>query len=480
MGLRTGEQYLAGLHDEREIWHVGERVADVTSAPGFAGTARTVAAYYDFQHDPAVRDTVTYVDDEGERSHLSFIVPRSKDDLRRRAAAFAAWAEYSGGQLGRAPDYMNAAVMALAAAHEHWGQNDPDLGRHAVDMYDRCRREDVCLTHTLVTPQIDRKTPLGEQEPYLNAGVVRRTENGIIVRGSRVLGTLAPFSDANVSFGLPIVTGENDEDYALGFWSPVAHPGLRWLCRDSFDPNRSIADYPISGRFEEIDTVAIFDDCEIPWEWVFDYRDVKIHNGALRALHFTEALGHHVMVKNVAKTRFLYGVAHMIADSAQTNSFINVQIRLGDILMMLQTMESIAIAAVEAAEPDPRTGVWYANANAIQAGLRLFPEFYVRMVDHIKQIGGSNFMAAPSEATLEVLGPAVERYFRGAGEDRDGKVPLFRLAWDVVGTSFAGRQELYERFFFGDGQVVKAQSYLRHDKSEAIAVVQRLLDPEGI
>ena len=137
-------------------------------------------------------------------------MPRSKDDLRRRAAAFAAWAEYSGGQLGRAPDYMNAAVMALAAAHEHWGQNDPDLGRHAVDMYDRCRREDVCLTHTLVTPQIDRKTPLGEQEPYLNAGVVRRTENGIIVRGSRVLGTLAPFSDANVSFGLPIVTGEND------------------------------------------------------------------------------------------------------------------------------------------------------------------------------------------------------------------------------------------------------------------------------
>ena len=148
--------------------------------------------------------------------------------------------------------------------------------------------------------------------------------------------------------------------------------------------------------------------------------------------------------------------------------------------MMLQTMESIAIAAVEAAEPDPRTGVWYANANAIQAGLRLFPEFYVRMVDHIKQIGGSNFMAAPSEATLEALGPAVERYFRGAGEDRDGKVPLFRLAWDVVGTSFAGRQELYERFFFGDGQVVKAQSYLRHDKSEAIAVVQRLLDPQGI
>ena len=480
MGLRTGEQYLAGLRDGREIWHIGERVADVTSAPGFARAAQTLAAYYDFQHDPAVQETVTYIDEDGERSHLSFITPRSKDDLRRRAAAFAAWAEYSGGQLGRAPDYMNAAVMAVAAARDHWGQNDPALGGHAAAMYERCRRGDLCLTHTLVTPQIDRKTPLGEQEPYLNAGVVRRTGDGVIVRGARVLGTLAPFSDANVSFGLPVLTGGNDEDYALGFWCPVDLPGLRWLCRDSFDPDRPLTDYPISGRFEEIDTVAIFDDCEIPWECIFDYRDVKIHNSALGRMHFMEALGHHVIVKNVAKARFLYGVAHLIADSAQTNSFINVQIRLGDILMMLQTMESIAVAAVEAAEPDPSTGVWYANTGAIQAGLRLFPEFYVRIVDHIKQIGGSNFMAAPAAATLEALGPAVERYFRGAGEDGEGKVPLFRLAWDVVGTSLAGRQELYERFFFGDGQVAKAQFYLRHDKSEAIEVVQRLLDPKGI
>ena len=480
MALRTGEQYLAGLRDEREVWHVGERVADVTTAPGFANTARTVAAYYDFQHDPEIRDLVTYEDENGERSHLSFIVPRSKDDLRRRAAAYAAWAEHTGGQLGRSPDYMNAAVMAVAAARDHWGQKDPELGDHAAAMYERCRREDLCLTHTFVTPQIDRKTPIGEQEPYLNAGIVRRTESGVIVRGARVVGTLAPFSDANVSFGLPILSGEGDEDYALGFWSPVNHPGLTWICRDSYDLDRSRSDYPISGRFEEIDTVAVFDDCEIPWEWVYDYRDWRVHNFALLAMHFTEALGHHVIVKNVAKTRFLYGLAHLIADSAQTNSFVNVQIRLGDILTMLQTMESIAIAAVEGAAPDPKTGVWYANESAIQAGLRMFPEFYVKIVDHIKQIGGSNFMAAPSAATIEALGPAVERYFRGVGADGDGKVPLFRLAWDVVGTSFAGRQELYERFFFGDAQVVRAQNYMRHDKSEAIAVVQRLLDPDWL
>jgi aromatic ring hydroxylase len=154
---------------------------------------------------------------------------------------------------------------------------------------------------------------------------------------------------------------------------------------------------------------------------------------------------------------------------------------------MLQTLESIAIAAVEGAVENPDNGVWYCNANAITAGLRLFPEYYVQIIDHIKQIGGSNFMAAPSEANMEAiteaLGPSVERYFKGAADMKEEgieKVPLFRLAWDVVGTSLAGRQELYERFFFGDQQVSKSQSYIRYDKTEAIETVRRLLDPEWL
>ena len=139
------------------IWHNGALVDDVTTAPGFANAARTIAAYYDFQCDPANRDLVSYEDEDGQRSHRSFKMPRSKQDLRDRGAAFAAWAEHTGGQLGRAPDYMNAAIAGVAAAEHHWGQQNPELGEHAVGILEHCRRNDVCLTHTFVTPQIDRK-----------------------------------------------------------------------------------------------------------------------------------------------------------------------------------------------------------------------------------------------------------------------------------------------------------------------------------
>ena len=133
MGLRTGAEYLAAQRDGREVWLNGERVEDPTTAPGFAGMARTLTQYYDFQHDPAVHDLVTYETPDGDRAHLSFIEPRSKEDLRRRAGAFAAWADVTGGMQGRSPDYMNAAIMALGVAKEHWGQNDPALGERRMN-----------------------------------------------------------------------------------------------------------------------------------------------------------------------------------------------------------------------------------------------------------------------------------------------------------------------------------------------------------
>ena len=36
MTVKTGAEYLASLRDDREVWLHGERIADVTAAPGLA------------------------------------------------------------------------------------------------------------------------------------------------------------------------------------------------------------------------------------------------------------------------------------------------------------------------------------------------------------------------------------------------------------------------------------------------------------
>ena len=478
MGLRTGDQYLAGLKDDRQLWFEGRRIDDPTTEPGLRNTALTVAQYYDFQNNPDLADLLTYETPDGDRAHLSFIEPRSKDDLRRRGAAFAAWSEVTAGLMGRAPDYMNACMMAVGAAQHIWGAKDPARGKAAYDIYLHCRREDVCMTHTFVNPMTNRFVPIADQESYVNAGIVDQNSDGIFVSGARMVGTLAPFSDENLSFGAPLgLVDPRDDIYALGFQAKVDNPGLKWICRDIFDPEKPHFDRPLSTRFEEMDSIAVFENAFIPWEDVFIAKDLDAHNMSLPGMKFMQSLGHHVVIKNVAKTRFLFGLAHLLAESSLVSNFINVQDRLGDILMWLQTMESLALAAVEGAEENPDNGIWYCNEAAVNAALRLYPEVYPRIIDHLYQLGGGGYVSIPQEATLDVADLAIDKYYRGAADNAKDKVSLFRLAWEMCGSGWGGRQELYERFFFGDTQRMKSLNYQFYDKADATAMVARILTP---
>ena len=48
------------------------------------------------------------------------------------------------------------------------------------------------------------------------------------------------------------------------------------------------------------------------------------------------------------------------------------------------------------------------------------------------------------------LGPAIEQYLATDNSPAKDRIKLFRLAWDLAGTSFGSRQVLYERFFASD------------------------------
>ncbi|HKA53929.1 MAG TPA: 4-hydroxyphenylacetate 3-hydroxylase N-terminal domain-containing protein, partial [Candidatus Binatia bacterium] len=103
MPARTGAEYLRGLRErDAEVWLGNERVRDVTTHPALRRCAGSVAHLYDMQHDPALRDEMTYLSPtSGTRVGLSFITPRSLEDLQRRSRMMLHWARYSGGMLGR-------------------------------------------------------------------------------------------------------------------------------------------------------------------------------------------------------------------------------------------------------------------------------------------------------------------------------------------------------------------------------------------
>jgi aromatic ring hydroxylase len=95
----------------------------------------------------------------------------------------------------------------------------------------------------------------------------------------------------------------------------------------------------------------------------------------------------------------------------------------------------------------------------------LFPQLYPKLVETIQILGASGLVMVPSHDELsgERAGD-IKKYYQGANISAEKRIQLFRIAWDVSCSSFAGRQTLYERYFSGDPwrlAMLRYQSYPR-------------------
>ncbi len=469
MGVRNGAQYLDSLKDDRLIIYDGRPVGSVADEPGLRNTAKVVAQFYDFQTSAENLDSMTYCTADGERVGMAFKEARTKDALRQRAVAYGLWAEVTCGFMGRSPDYMNSFLSTLGSVSVLLSDVDPQLGERARNIYLEARSRDLCYTHTFAEPF--KVLPAPPHEPAPACIVVRETDDGLVIRGARALATLAPF--ANMNFDLPggAACRHNDIPYLCGFVTPVAAPGLRWICRDKHDVNHT--DSRLAARLDEMDCVAIFDDCLIPWSSVYMFVPLS---AALPGFDYVmSVLQHHVLIRSIAKTRFVLGLAHLIAESSRVNQFINVQERLGEMVCWLRTLEAFAVAAVEDAVFEERSQIFYPNPRTTEVAGIWAAQLYPRMISHLLDLGGSRHVSTTQERTLDLLGDLAEQHFRGDSTDAKENIALFRLAWEVAGSTWGARQDLYERFHFGDATLRKVGGYLRFDRSQAVEMVRRIL-----
>ena len=482
MGARDGAAYLAGLHDVREIWLDGERVKDVTRDPRLARGIRSIAALYDLQLEPSRVAEMTYISPtSGERVGLSHIQPRSIDDLVRRRNMIKTWAEWSGGMLGRSPDYLNAMVMGCAANADYFAHNDPAYAQNIQRYYELVREQDLCLTHTLVAPQVNRSVHPDQQAGGAVAlRVIDETDSGLVLSGARILATLAPASDELFVAPAPSRSYAGaGNPRAFAFAIPVATPGLRFICRESFDIGRSSFDHPLGSRFEEMDCTAVFDRVLVPWERVFLYGDQEYCAALFRDTNVFNHAIHQFLTKNWAKAEFVLGVATLVAEAIGIAEALHVQRLLGEMLHATLTLRAFIRAAEADATPGPG-GVWAPDTQTLLTARSLFPEVYPRMVETLQILGSSGLANIPSQASVEspALVEDIERFYQGATLGGTERIRLFRLAWDIACSSFGGRQVLYERYFAGDFYRNVAVHYVNHDKRPYTRRVEAFLARE--
>ena len=482
MGARTGAQYIKGLQDQpRDVWLGGERVKDVTTHPGLARGVRAIAALYDMQHDPALRDEMTYVSPtSGERVGLSFIVPRTREELERRRVMMLHWARATCGMMGRSPDFMNVTFAAWSAAARYFARGRPDFGENIRRYYEYLRENDLTLTHALINLQRSRNVSgVFNLEEGTALSVVRETDAGIVVRGARVLATLGPMSDEIAVYSPRVARHtEPHSPFAINFAIPCGTPGLRFLCRESFDLGRSHFDHPLASRFEEMDCVVFFDDVLVPWERVFVLGDVELINNTAMTTHSAAHTAHQGAAKNLAKCEFVLGVALHMTQTLGNAHLPHSEERLAELTMYTELMR----ACIRSAEADASLDEWGVMCPVplqIELTRNLFMTAYPRMTEILELLGSSSFMLIPSEADFRSpVAPAIEQYLATDTSGARDRVKLFRLAWDIAGSSFGSRQVLYERFFASD-PLTRARAlnllYSPH-RDEVMQRVRRFLD----
>jgi 4-hydroxyphenylacetate 3-monooxygenase len=454
MPARTGREYLEGLQEqEREVWLGGERVKDVTTHPGLRRGAQAIAALYDLQHVPELREAMTYVSPtSGERVGLSFIVPRTRADLEARREMMLQWARATCGMMGRSPDFMNVTFAAWAGAADYFAQGRSQFGPNIRRYYEYIREKDLTLTHALINLQRSRTVSgVLNLEEGTALHVVRETDAGVVVRGARVLATLGPIADEIAVYSPRLAQLDQPHSpFALNFAIPCGTPGLRFLCRESFDLGRSRFDHPLGSRFEEMDCVAFFDDVLVPWERVFMLGDINLINGTAMATGSSMHSAHQGAAKNLAKCEFVLGVALLMTQTLGNAHLPHSEERLGELMMYTELMRACLRAAEADAEPD-QWGTMRPAAMPVEITRNLFTTAYPRMAEILQLLGSSSFMITPTEADFGgPLAPAIEQYLATEGSTARDRVKLFRLAWDIAGSAFGSRQVLYERFFASD------------------------------
>ena len=479
--MRTSTDYLKSLSDGRTVIVDGKPVDDVATDPAFAPIARTVGELFDIAADPAngmqVTDEVT-----GNPVNRMYVAPRTAEDLAAWRDSAQVWANHTNGWVGRSPDHVGAFVAAFSQHPEAFA-DERGLADNVLAFHRRVMENDLYVSYAIIPPQVSRATTAHAWDgDFIQVGVKEEREDGIVVRGAQMLATGGAVADEILVSCIKPLTPE-DTDFAISFTVPVSTEGLKLYCRRPYATGAtSDFDYPLSSRYDETDALLVFDDVFIPWKDVFVYKDVP----GLRKQFFDT--GAHVLgnfqaqIRFATKLRFLAGIARKVAAVNGVDRFPGVVEKLGELASLVSVVESALHAAQFTAAADEQ-GFFRPGAQSLYAAMGLQAELHPRVIGILRELVGGGVLQVPSsvaELVNSETAEDMERYVSSPGITSVDRVKLFKLAWDAVGSEFAGRHQSYELFYSGAPFVVKGYAFRNYDYDKPLQAVEEFLASYGV
>ncbi len=474
--LMTGEQYKESLRDGRRVIDAqGNEIADVTTHPALKRGIDNLAKVYDSQFDPETRDITTFVSPEdGKRYSTGWLVPKTKEDLKRRREMLRLSTYSTLGVFGRPNDYGSMMAMGFLSIIDKIEKENPEYAENVRKFIDFSQKHNVISADLIPDVQTDKNLPPDQKKGTLR--VVEERPDGIVLCGAKPCGSVGVQGHfATVS----TATSPNlDPDAALWCAVPINSPGLTLVLREPVtSPNSEFEDHPIDSQGEETDNMMLFDHVFIPREYVFSFQNLTL----LGLYRESCALCHwHILARLMYRSEIFVGAVQTMVDILGTDSFQGVRDSVAEVISYSASLKAHILAAEEEAEM--WNGVLVPSTEFVTAGRLQSIVHYPRVMHILRDLSGQGLISRFTSKVWDhpEVGPIFEEYLPGAGVTAREKNKFFNFLWDLTCSSHATRVALFENTNSTNAPVIQSELYRSYDRKEVVKFIRNHLDlPEA-
>jgi len=428
MGLKTREQYIESLRDGRVTYWDGERIDDITTHPRFRVPIEVAAQ--DYVNARGARSTIhSYTTEEGAAAHRVFQIPRTEEDLDARVELMHEMSIVGG---------VTGVMMALMSVKDAVAEVNPKYAENIERLYRYVRDNDLRAAEVITDPKGDRSKRAHEQEdPDLYVRIVKRTDEGIVVRGAKLHITAASLVHELVV--MPTKGMRQDEtDYAVSFSVPVNAPGVKIINRSFAPAELNAFDYPSSAHHSMPEGFVIFDDVFVPWDRVFLAGEVRLASVLAQSLGLWERTGG--LVASVASSKLFVGLAALVSEFQGKERDAHVQSMLAELICYHEMLKMGLDYALRHPERSPG-GMIYPNILAVNAAKYYYAVNYHNAVRNLQDLAGGLVVTLPEEKDLR--NPETGKYIRKylstkPNVDVETRMRIYNFIRDYTADAYGG------------------------------------------
>lgn len=397
------------------------------------------------QHDPSTKDQTTY-QENGEDFAIGLRLPYEPKDWEDKRKAVDLVMHDIGGIVTRVGDETIGEMWSLWDGKEILNEIDPRFAENIEKHIHTAIKLDPFHVSANTDPKGDRSKAPQDQDPDMLVHVVKETDAGIVIRGAKYE-TAASYS--NQAFLKPTIANwGNSElsDYALGCIVKMNAPGVKHICRTGFAGRAPNADYPLSNKVDEIDTLMILDDVLIPWEDILFYQHTRAASFIRATLHRYSAFP--FVQRTLSYADLIIGAALWNVKQTGLDKQQAVQEKLSELAVWREGIDAFLTASIATAEESPN-GLLMPNQSMLMSGRVHALSNLPKMMHTARELCGGQICVTPDAATFSApdTKPWMDKFYTiNDNWIADDRRKLLGLARDLLNSDYAGHRLTFQLF----------------------------------